>query len=522
MNHDNIKSILIVGGGTAGWLTACHLAKKLRCELPNSVNVTLIESENIPTIGVGEGTVPAIIDSLKYFGLSETDLIKDCDATFKQSIKFVDWMKPRPEQKENYYHHVFDYRGTKTFDLTPYWLMGVNGQQSYVDSVGYQGAVCDLGLAPKNITDKEFEGLNGYAYHFDAAKFSLLLAKHAVNTLGIKHIKAEVNEVTLDKEGAIESVITDKKGELTADLFIDCTGFSSLLLGQALGVKFISKNDVLFTDHALAVQVPYDSSSQPIASHTIATAKEAGWIWDIGLSERRGLGYVYSSKHTTHEQAEKVLRDYVQQTSIQNTDALTYRKIPMKVGYHDVFWKKNCVAIGLSQGFVEPLEATGLLVFDSCAKMLAEKLPVKLDSLPAVASEFNVDVRKQWDKVIDFVKLHYCLSDRDDSEFWRSNSDTTSVPQSLLTRLSYWRERPPSEHDFTSRHEIFYKVNYLYVLYGMNFKTNIDDIKYRYTEQEKAKQGFMRINNFAEQAKSTLPLHRELIEKIKQYGLQKV
>lgn len=508
-----IRHILIVGGGTAGWLTACHLAKALGCHTNQDYRVTVVESPDIPTIGVGEGTVPAIRQSLQHLGISETDLIRHCDASFKQSIRFENWRKTNTTAV-HFYHHVFDYPERQDVKITPYWLNS-NKQQSYADTVGIQSRLCDLGLAPKLITQPEYEGVANYAYHLDAAKFAALLTRHGVEKLGVKHIKAEVKQVLTDEDGSINSVLTDRAGPLNADLYIDCSGFQSLLLGKALNVGFISKNDVLFCDSAIAVQVPYATDNAAIACSTIATAQSAGWIWDIGLPSRRGVGYVFSSKHLSAEEAEQELRRYI---GTQH-EALSYRKIPMQVGYRETFWQKNCVAIGLSQGFVEPLEATGLLVYDACARMLADILPSQQKQLAAAAALFNQHARYAWDKVIDFIKLHYCLSDRDDTAFWRENRDQATIPQTLLQKLTNWQNQLPSQYDFPSRFEIFHLDNYLYVLYGMGFHTDVSAMHHRLQHVDAAAQLVASNNHYLQQAQQALLPHRQLIERIKQHGL---
>ena len=508
-----IRHILIVGGGTAGWLTACHLAKALGCHSNQAYSVTVVESPDIPTIGVGEGTVPAIRQSLQQLGISETDLIRYCDASFKQSIRFDNWRQVKGSEA-NYYHHVFDYPERQDVKLTPYWLNS-SKQQSYADTVGIQSRLCDLGLAPKLISQPEYDGVANYAYHLDAAKFAALLTRHGVEKLGVKHLKAEVKQVLTAEDGSISALVTDNAGTLSADLYVDCSGFQSLLLGKALAIDFISKNDVLFCDSAIAVQVPYASVDAPIPSSTIATAQSAGWIWDIGLPSRRGVGYVFSSKYQSAEQAEQELRSYIGAQHIE----LSYRSIPMRVGYRERFWQKNCVAIGLSQGFVEPLEATGLLVYDACARMLADILPSHQKQLDAAAAQFNQHVRYAWDKVIDFIKLHYCLSDRDDTAFWRDNRDKATIPLGLQQKLTHWQHQLPSPYDFPSRFEIFHLDNYLYVLYGMGFHTDVSAMQHRIQHSEQAAQLVASHNHYLQQARQALLPHRQLLERIKQYGL---
>lgn len=514
-----IKKIVIVGGGTAGWLAANHLAKNLLTSENNGVEITLVESANIPTIGVGEGTVPMMRQSLQHLGISETEFILECDATFKQGIKFVDWTKNPIANKPNYYHHVFDYPQTSDIDLTAYWLKNIQQSgRSYVDTLSIQGKICDAGLAPKLITTPEFQGAASYGYHLDANKFSALLAKNAVNKLGIKHIKADVKDINQHENGEIKSLITEKHGEISADFFVDCTGFKSLLLGEKLNVPFKDKSGNLFVDHAVAIQVPYEEENAPIASHTISTALKNGWVWDIGLKERRGIGHVYSSAYVTHEQAEQELRDYIGPIA----DGANSRLISMNIGYREKFWHKNCVALGLAQGFVEPLEATGLLVFDATAKMLAEQFPSSKLDMPLIAKQFNERVAISWDNVIDFVKAHYCLSKRDDSEFWLDNRAESSIPDSLKERLARWKHQPPNAYDFASKFDIFNLENYQYILYGMDFDTDMTNFSNRMSQDDKAQNIFDDIQRQTDLAVSKLPKHRDLIDKIYRHGLNKV
>ena len=514
-----IKKIVIVGGGTAGWLAANHLAKNLLTNAKNSVEITLVESENIPTIGVGEGTVPMMRQSLQHLGISETEFILECDATFKQGIKFVDWTKNPVAGKPSYYHHVFDYPQTCDIDLTAYWLKNIKQSgNSYVDTLSIQGRICDSGLAPKLITTPEFQGTVSYGYHLDAVKFSALLAKNALNKLGVNHIQADVKDIIQHENGDIKSRVTDKHGEISADFFVDCTGFKSLLLGDKLSIPFKDKSDTLFVDHAVAIQVSYENPNDPIACHTLSTALKAGWVWDIGLKERRGIGHVYSSSYVSHEQAEQELRDYIGPMA----EGVNSRLISMNIGYREKFWHKNCVALGLAQGFVEPLEATGLLVFDATARMLAEQFPSSKLDMPLIAKQFNQRVALSWDNVIDFVKAHYCLSKRDDSDFWLDNRNENTIPESLKERLARWKHQPPSAYDFASKFDIFNLENYQYILYGMNFDTDITNFSNRLAQDYKAQKEFVNIQCQADLALSKLPKHRELIDKIYQHGLQKM
>ena len=279
--------------------------------------------------------------------------------------------------------------------------------------------------------------------------------------LDVRHLIDDVQEANLTEEGFVASLKTASNGIIEADMFVDCSGFSSLLIGKALNVPFVNKGHQLFVDHALTVQIPYEDPEEEIPPYTISTAKESGWIWDIGLTNRRGIGYVYSSKYEDHAQAEKVLESYVG-PAIKD---LNTRLIPMKIGHREKVWVKNCVAVGLSAGFVEPLEATGLLVFDASGRALAEKFPATFADIEAISNQYNEQINYIWNRVIDFVKVHYFVSKRRDSEFWIDNTNPSSAPDSLLSRLEMWKHAPPSTYDFFSRFETFNLENYLYMYF---------------------------------------------------------
>jgi tryptophan halogenase len=513
-----ISKIVVVGGGTAGWLAACHLAKKLRANQADGVEVHLVESDKIPTIGVGEGTVPAIRESIKYLGLSETEFMRACDASFKQSIKFIDWTHNPGDVVNNAYHHLFDYPNTYDFDATPYWVMGKLAPESYADAVSIQGRICDQGLGPKTMVHKEFDGITSYAYHLDATKFGQLLADHGVKNLGIQRHFHDIVDVDFTESGDVAAIVSSNNERIEADFFVDCTGFRSLILGEKMNVPFIDKSHILFVDKALAAQVPYPPEAPDIPCFTISTAREAGWIWDIGLPSRRGTGYVYSSSHTDCNEAEQTFRRYLGNLA-QDAE---FRKIDMKIGHRKSFWVRNCASIGLAQGFVEPLEATGLLLFDATSRMLAELMPARKDQLQITAKQYNTILTDTWAKVIDFIKLHYYLSKRDDSAFWIDNRREETVPDSLLENIEKWRNRLPNSYDFTSTNSVFNLDNYRYVLFGMEFYSDIELIKYQFPDAERAKQESQNNKRIAERVMSQLLPHRELLERICTHGLQRI
>ncbi|TKB47462.1 tryptophan halogenase family protein [Thalassotalea mangrovi] len=519
MNSDAINSVTIVGGGTAGWLTACYLARQLNQEAADTITITLVESPDVPIIGVGEGTWPTMRTTLQRIGVDESRFIRECDVSFKQASKFVNWHRPAQGNTDNFYYHLFDGPGFSwEFNPVPYWLDGSLGFSSYANAISLQEQVCQHHLAPKMMVTPQYQGVFNYAYHLDAGKFSQLLKTVATTELGVNYISANVTDVHLDNDGSIRSLSTDRTDDLGADLFIDCSGFKSLLLGEALKVPFIDLNDVLFVDRAVTIQAPYKTPECPIASQTISTAQEAGWIWDIGLQSRRGTGYVYSSKYSSAEQAEQLLRDYLNDSEAE----LEARHLQMRVGHRQTFWEKNCIGIGLSAAFMEPLEASAIFLIEAACFMLAEQFPKNQRGMDYVRNQFNESFAFRWQKTVEFIKMHYVLSERDDSPFWRDNKDPASIPEGLQQRLDYWLENPISKYDFSSQYEPFTKESYEFILYGMRPELRMDSPVTSPAQREKAQQQSQWLQQSWQQAKQQLPTNRELLTRLQENDFQKI
>lgn len=504
----SFQSVLIVGGGTAGWLTAAFLAKTLGAR-GEGIQVALVESPEIGIVGVGEGTFPSIRGTLAAIGIDEARFIRECHATFKQGIRFDHWVRPKGSPGPDHYFHPFSHPSQRPGgpELLPYWLRGAAGEAvPFAQAATMQKRVADLGRGPKRTSDADFAGPMNYAYHFDAGRFAKLLAEHG-RTLGVKHLLGNVERVELDQEGAIACVHTREQGALSADLYIDCTGFRARLIGEALGVPLRKLDDVLFVDRALAIQVPYADASAPIASYTISTAHEAGWTWDIGLQRRRGVGYVYSSRHTSDERAEEVLRAHIGPAA----DGLASRQLKLEVGYRDTQWVKNCVAVGLSGGFLEPLEASGIGLIETAAYLIGYLFPFNGQTAP-VAHTFNRLMRERYERVADFIKLHYCLTQRADSRFWIDNADPRSIPATLQDKLAMWRGRAPHRLDFVADLEMYPTSSWQYVLYGMEFATALHVSAGGSGRWAEAEREFRAIAELSERAAADLPAHRALVE----------
>ena len=509
------KRVLIVGGGTAGWITAAYMARMLAADTPGGVSITLVESDEIGTLGVGEGTFPIIRKTMKRIGIDESDLIKHADATFKQGIRFNNWKYNPADKPDDSYLHPFQVASQHTdMDLLPYWLLGVAGDVPWAKACSVQSTVIDEKLAPKLITHPQFDAPLNYAYHFDATKLAALVRNKATDT-GVRRLVDTFDNVTLAEDGSIASVTAREHGELTADLYIDCTGFRARLIGETLGMPFTSFKKELFCDRAVALQVPYDNPQAGIPSCTYTTAKEAGWIWDIGLHHRRGVGYVYASEYCDEETAVKTLKAHIGPAAKD----LSHRLLKFEAGYRQTQWHKNCIGVGLSVGFIEPLEATGISFAEVAALMLCNLFPWSGD-YEASARQFNEAMCKRFEHVKDFIKVHYYLSERYDTAFWRDNRAPDSASEYLKGKLAQWRHRPPSFLDIDASHDIFDENSWQYILYGMGFKTDISARADALRFYDDARREFHSIQQQSRNAMTAVPAHRQLINEVASGGFR--
>ena len=517
-----LKKIVIVGGGSAGWLTAGVIAAEHSTDEDSGIEITLVESADVPPIGVGEGTWPSMRSTLKKMGISETEFLLECDASFKQGSKFINW---KTNTNEHYYHPFTLPNGFNETNLAPFW-QPFRDRISFADAVCTQSHLGEHGLAPKQISTAEYAFSANYGYHLDAGKFSAFLQKHCIEKLGVKHIIDHVTQVNASITQDIASITTKQQGDIAGDLFIDCTGMASLLIGKHYNIPFVSKKHLLFNDSALAIQLPYTEKDSPIASFTSSTAQTSGWVWDIALQSRRGVGYTYSSAHTTDDKAEKELGDYIAPymdplIAKGTTELPTIRKLTFNPGHRETFWHNNCVAIGMSAGFIEPLEASALALIELSAKMVSEQLPKNRQTMEIVAKRFNAKFLHRWQNIVDFLKLHYVLSSRTDSDYWCENKEEDHLPESLQEQLLVWKTQSPYNCHATHTEELFPAASFQYILYGMGFITE-PSAKKRTDQSDKAEMLFNENVKHTKQLLSALPTNRELINKIKQYGLPKI
>jgi tryptophan halogenase len=523
---NRIRSIVIVGGGSSGWMTASYLNKALG----DSVRITLVESSNIKTIGVGEATFSTIKLFFDYLDLEEYEWMPSCMAAYKLAIKFVNWNA----EKRHFYHPFQRYETVRGFHLGDWWIklhrdrdLGPFDYACFVVP-----AMCDQKRSPRFLDGMVFDQKvqehfrperafqknvladlkiqYPYAYHFNAALLANFLCDFA-RKRGVKQIIDDVTHIQVAASGNIDHIKTKEHGNIAADLFIDCTGFRGMLVNEALGEPFIPFADSLLCDSACAFQVPRDIECDGIQPYTTATALSAGWVWTIPLYGRDGTGYVYSSRFLSKEQAEKEFRAFLGPAS----DGLVPNHIRMRVGRSRNSWVKNCVAIGLASGFVEPLESTGIFFIQHGIEELVAHLPnLTLDE--ELRKSYNKAVADCIDGVREFLTLHYYASSRADTPFWKATKTDIKVPDALAERLELWKHRMPVNRNIYPYYHGFESYSYSVMLLGLGFRPNNSLPVLEHMPNDVALATFRTVRERAEQLCKTLPSQYEYLTHVRQ------
>jgi 2-polyprenyl-6-methoxyphenol hydroxylase-like FAD-dependent oxidoreductase len=505
------QSILIIGGGTAGWLAAAYLQRTLGANPHNPVSITLIESKDIGVIGVGEATVPTLRQTLRVLDIPETALFAHAEATLKNGIRFVGWRTGGDASTDRYDHPFESTISMEGYGAMTHWLnLKQRGliTEPFADVGGVQTALFDGNRSPKLMQSPNYEAPIAYAYHLDAVMLGGLL-RDVATSRGVHHITGKVVHVERDDSG-IKSVTLEDGTIHAADLFVDCSGFRSLLLGDALDVPWVSYSDTLLCDRAVACPVAYEDENVPLRSYTTATAKDAGWVWEIDLQSRRGTGYVYSSGFCDEAQAEATLRAH-------NGDAnmlADMRHLKMNVGHRARVWEKNCLSLGLASGFIEPLESTGIYLVEHAIQLFLDYLPV-----PGTAGtnqkKYNALMADLYDELRDFIVLHYMLTQRKDTAFWRAYSQDVVPPASLAALLEIWDEKIPGGTDINRRLSLFGPHNWFYILAGMHRLPSRGIAQTNYLDPEISKKVLAYVANTRNAALSQSPTMRDYAKKIR-------
>lgn len=519
------RSIVIVGGGSSGWMAAAYLKKALK-----NVDITLVEAPHIKSIGVGEATFSTIKLFFDFLGLEEHEWMPSCNATYKLAIKFVNWT-----QAGGHFYHPFQrYEMVDGYNIAEWWLKLKRGEEAFDYSCFSIPAICDAKLSPRYLDGRVFDDkvqeyfADGervpnahlaehqvqypYAYQFDAGLLASFLETYAIQR-GVKKIEDEVIDVPLAEDGSIGRIQTRNHGAISGDLYIDCTGFRGLLINQALQEPFISFNDTLPNDSAVALQIPVDVHTHGIEPFTTSTAMSAGWAWTIPLYGRIGTGYVYCSQFLSKEEAEAEFRAHLAHLgpAAQNCKA---NHIKMRCGRTRNSWVKNCVAIGLASGFVEPLESTGIFFIQHNIEELVRHFPNGSFDAEVVRG-FNRTVNEAIDGVREFLTLHYAATDRCDTDYWKWVKQL-GLTDSLRERMALWNRRLPSAKNINSAYHGFESYSYSVMLLGLNRVPECSLPVLDFMDDRNALEMFRTIRAKTDRLVATLPSQYEYLSHVRE------
>ena len=513
---NRIKKVIIVGGGTAGWMTASYLNKALQ-----GVEITVIEAPSIPKIGVGEATVPNLQPVFfDFLGIPEDEWMRGCNAGFKGAVKFINWKTdPATGGNDHFYHPFGLIPNCDNIPLTHYWaLKRKSGCQLPVDYACFvEPTLLDAKHAPRTVDGKR---VTRYAWHFDAHLVAEYLKKYSIKC-GVHHVLDEIEGTTLGTEGQLESVRTRSGAIHSADLFVDCSGFRGLLINKALGEPFLDRSDHLLCDSAVATQIPNDDERYGIEPYTSAIAMRGGWTWKIPMLTRFGTGYVYSSKFISEDEAtDEFLRLW------KLDDGVNLNKIRFRVGRNRRAWVKNCISIGLASCFLEPLESTGIYFIYAAIYQLVRHFPDKSFN-QGLIDGFNREIALMFDDSMDFIQAHYLSTPREDTPFWKANKYELVPSDNIKQKLEFYDAGLPINQPFVDedayygQFEVEFKNywtngSYYCILAGLGRepKHTLPLLGYRSDNHAKAEQLFANIRTRAAELMKNTPTNYEYLSRL--------
>jgi hypothetical protein len=518
VNSNRIDRITIVGGGTAGWLTALIVNGRLnKNPREQSVKVTVIESPTIPTIGVGESTIQNLKVTLQDLGIDEAEFIRRSNGSFKLGVRYSDWSVASNTSAPQFFHPlnnpppcdglspVYHFR-----KFGPHWF-----GTSFGENILPNAAVVAAGKGPRAFSGGNYQWDINYAYHVDAALLAEFMRDFAVSR-GVTHVRDDVIDVVLDEAGAVAALQLERGGRYPIEFVVDCTGFKSLIWGRMGAEPFVSAGDRLLNDRAIPLQVEHPNPTN-IEPCTRAVALGAGWAWRVPLYSRVGTGYVYSSAFRTDDEARAEFLAHLLASGDLPAGGPEpdTRVIKMRVGYTRQPWIKNCVAIGLSSGFVEPLEATAIYSIDAAATRLVMNFPDKQCS-PALAKAFNQRSTTLIEEIIDFLQVNYLTSNRAEP-YWAAFRQETQRSDWLREKMELWQYRYP-DYDDTYGKALFDFSNYIYALYPKGYFSKIHPALENTIRLEDWKKFGQELTKNVNKLVATLPSHYDLLTHIRSAG----
>ena len=515
---ERVRNIVIVGGGTAGWMTASYLWKALA----GTVKITLIEAPSIPKIGVGEATVPNLQPVFfDFLGIAEEDWMRRCNGAFKGAVKFVNWRKTPQGGKSHFYHPFGIIPNCDGAPLTHYWVKNYQDGRT-TEPVDYS-CFMELPLLDAKLAPRQANGGRAYRYawHFDAHLVAEFLRELSVGW-GVKHVADEIEQVVMSGEGGIEAVTTKRNGRLTADLFVDCTGFRGLLINKALAEPFVDMSDHLFCNSAVATAVGINEERDGIEPYTTSVAMRHGWTWKIPMMGKIGTGYVYSSNFVSQDEA---TGDFLKLWGLKdNTPNLNH--IRFRVGRNRRAWVKNCVSIGLSSCFLEPLESTGIYFIYAAIHQLVKYFPDRTFN-PVLRDTFNRNIETMFDDSRDFIQAHFLSTERDDTPFWLANKQELKQSDNIKDKLAMYDAGLPINMPYTDE-DTYYNAfevefdnywtngSYYSILAGMGRRPKrvLPRLQHRADSVTKADALFAKVRDRTSALATQLPSNYELLKSI--------
>jgi tryptophan halogenase len=510
-----IRNVVIVGGGTSGWMAAAYLTKALH----QSAKITLIEADTIPRIGVGEATIPNLQKVFfDFLGVPEEEWMKSVNGAFKAAVKFVNWAKTPTPGSESYFYHLF---GTMPscdgVPLSHYWVL--KRREGFSEPLDYacyvQPQLLDAKLAPRM---RDGTRNMHYAWHFDAHYVAEYLKRWSIER-GVEHVVDEMEEAITDERGFITSVRTRSGRSYSGDLFIDCSGFRGLLINKVLGEPFVDMSDYLLCDSAVASAVPHDDERLGVEPYTSAIAMNYGWTWKIPMLGRFGSGYVYSSRFISRDKAADEFRRL---WNLKEEHPLNH--IKFRVGRNRRAWVKNCVALGLSSCFLEPLESTGIYFIYAAIYQLTKHFPDR-NFDPYLAKRFNEQIVAMFDDCRDFIQAHYFTTGREDNNFWRANKYDLRLSDSIQEKIGLFKSglpmqlSPTSDDGFYDSFDFEFEnfwlnSNYYCILTGMGWLPDrvMPLLGYRSSSRDKAERLFAEIKLRAATLQARSPTNYEYLK----------